>query len=127
MSQDPFPDNDFLEMIKTYESIIEKEKQMEIEQLNSKNPQIRISKKIDRMFRDFENSIQSKNNKMKCAIYEDINGYLGASRPKEFDPADVKKQVIKMFDRLEKEMELELVKIRDVRKDVLDDLEKIDN
>lgn len=123
MLQTPFPDNDFLEMIKTYESIMKKEKEIEKEQLNSSDPKIRISKKIDKMFEDFENNINSKKNKMRYYIHQDINGFSGASRPKEFDPIEVKNNVIKMFDRLEKDLELELEKIRVARKDILGDID----
>ena len=115
--------NYFHELTKKYEEDKKKEAEYEKAQLNSPNPKIRISKKIDKMFNDFEKTVNSKNHKMKYYIDEQIFGPSGASRIIEFDPVHVKENVIRMFNRFEKSLEAEMEKIRNAKKDILDDLD----
>ena len=127
MAEEPFPDNAFLEMVKKYKADKEKQEQYEKAQLESPDPKTRISKKINKMFNDFENTVCSKMNKMKYYIDQDIWGYPGASRIKEFDPVEINEAVTRMVDRFEKELGLEMEKIKIAKKDILEDIKKMIN
>jgi len=112
----------FTELVEKYKLEKEKEEQYEREQLQSQDPQVRISKKIDKVFKDLENSVMSKSTKMKYWIDQDIFGPSGAEKIPKFDPEYVGERVCDMFDRFEKQLELELEKIRVAKQDILGDL-----
>ena len=123
MEQQTYFDNVFFEMLKQYEAAKDEKENLEKQQLESSDPRTKINAKIDKMFKDFEDTILSKNNKMKCVVHEDIYGPIGASRIIDFDTDDFRKRINKRFYQIEMNLEMEKEKLRIVRKNILDDLD----
>jgi len=83
-----------------------------------KSPRSQMNYKVNKTLDDFENSIRIKIIKMRCQLSIDINGYSGASKPPPFDQEDVSKLVNKRFDKLEKDINIEMEKINTLRKEI---------
>lgn len=99
-----------------------KELDKEIPEELSTDTAVRTNKQIDMMFDNFMNSLHSKINKMKYIIYQEISGPSGASRRKEFDPVETNKTLIKICNKFEKDLELEIENFKTANKNIIDGL-----